>query len=405
MNYNEALEYIHSLGMFSLPPTLERVKKTLKLLGDPQKKLRVIHIAGTNGKGSVCTFIAAALSSAGYKVGLFTSPYIIDFKERIQINGEHIGESELCQLTERVRATNQELTEFEFITVMAFLHFKEIGCDVAVLETGLGGRFDATNVCENVLCNVITKIGLDHTAVLGDTIEKISAEKCAIIKCKNVVSDPFQPEAALEIIKAHHPDVTVPNFQDVDIISCDIKGSRFKYRRLDCEIRLLGRHQISNAIVAIEALKRCGLKLSSSSIKQGLLRAFIPARLEVVSITPPIILDGAHNPDAADVLAEFLREYNGRAVAIFSAMRDKDYLSVMKKTLPFCAAAITVGLSLPRAETTERLAVFSGKYCPVVFKAETTESAIKRAIEIAGDNPIVVFGSLYLAAEVRKYFK
>ena len=182
MNYTETLNYIHSLGNFSKPPTLERIKAVLQKLGNPQNNFKAIHIAGTNGKGSVSSMLSKVFNLAGYKTALFISPFIIDFCERIQINGNFISEDDICKLAEIVKDTNIELTEFEFITAIAFLYFSQENCDIAIIETGLGGRLDATNTLENVIANVITKIGLDHTAVLGDTIEKIAYEKCGIIK-------------------------------------------------------------------------------------------------------------------------------------------------------------------------------------------------------------------------------
>ncbi len=402
MNYNQALEYIHSLGMFSHSAGLERITAVLEKLDNPQNDLMVIHIAGTNGKGSVCTFIASALSEEGLKVGLFTSPFIVDFRERVQINGQYISENDLCRLTEAVRATDVPLTEFEFITAVAFLYFKENRCDAVVLETGLGGRFDATNVCSNVLCNVITKIGLDHTAVLGDTIEQIAAEKCGIIKCKNVVTDPFQLSAALDVIKNHSGGVKQPDVKNLKIVSSDITGSRFVYKGNTYNICMAGEHQIYNAITAIEALWLCGLDISQDAIKSGLEKAFIPARLQSVSKTPTVILDGAHNPDAAAALAKAIKPYSGRAVAIFSAMRDKDYKQVMQEALPLFGSVIVVPLNMPRAESAERLADAARQFCDDVQCAQNLETALKTAAERAGENPIFVFGSLYLAAETNK---
>ncbi len=405
MNYSQALEYIHSLGRFSLPAGLERVNAALCALGNPERGFSAIHVAGTNGKGSVCTFVASALTAAGYKTGLFTSPFIIEFAERIQINGELIAQDRLCALAGRVRDTGIRLNEFEFITVMAFLYFKEEGCNVAVLETGLGGRLDATNACQNVLCNVITKIGLDHTAVLGDTIEQIATEKCGIIKCRNVVSSPRQSLPALDVIKRSSKKLTVPDTAGINVISCNASGSTFEYKGEVYEIRLLGKHQIDNAVTALEVLFACGLEALTEDIKKGLKSAFIPARLEVVSSRPTVILDGAHNPDAAGVLCEYLEQYRGTAVAVFSAMRDKDYKAVMQKTLPLCAACVAVSLELPRAESAAALSAAASEYCGRVFSAEDVASAIKKAVEISGGAPVFVFGSLYLAAEARKLYK
>ena len=194
LNYNETLQYIHSLGNFSLPAGLERIKEVLSKLGNPQNSFKSIHIAGTNGKGSVTTMVSSVFMKAGYKTGTFISPFIIDFRERIQINGEYIFQEDLVTYAERIKKTETKLTEFEFVTALAFLYFREKEIDVLVCETGLGGRFDATNTLENLYCTVITKIGLDHTAVLGESIEKITEEKCGILRKCPAVTSPFEKQ-------------------------------------------------------------------------------------------------------------------------------------------------------------------------------------------------------------------
>ena len=199
MNYEETLNYIHSLGNFSKPATLERIKSVLQKLGNPQNNFKAIHIAGTNGKGSEAAMLTKTFSLAGYKTGLYISPFIIDFRERIQLNGEFISHNDICKFAEIVKSTNTELTEFEFITAVAFLYFSQQNCDIAIIETGLGGRLDATNTLGNVIANVITKIGLDHTAILGDTIQKITAEKCGIIKNCPVITLHTQPDGAFKV--------------------------------------------------------------------------------------------------------------------------------------------------------------------------------------------------------------
>ena len=225
MNYNETLNFIHSLGNFSKPPTLERIKAVLAKLGNPQNNFKAIHIAGTNGKGSVSSMLSRAFSLAGYKTALFISPFIIDFCERIQINGEFISRENLCKYAEIIKSTNIELTEFEFITAVAFLYFSEQNCEIGIIETGLGGRLDATNTMDNVIANVITKIGLDHTAILGDTIEKITNEKCGIIKSCPVITSSHQPKEAFNVLKNYKP--IVPNENELKIIESGINGNTY----------------------------------------------------------------------------------------------------------------------------------------------------------------------------------
>ncbi|MBR2039894.1 MAG: bifunctional folylpolyglutamate synthase/dihydrofolate synthase, partial [Clostridia bacterium] len=274
MNYCETLEYIHSLGNFGLPAGLDRIKNVLSKLGNPQNEFKSIHIAGTNGKGSVTAFVSNVFKEAGYKTGTFISPYIIDFRERIQINGEYISEADLTRYAQSVKQTGVELTEFEFITALAFLYFKEQKIDVLVCETGLGGRFDATNALENKAVAVITKIGMDHTAVLGDTIEKIAEEKCGILRSCPTVTTPFQDNRALEVIKSKSQNLIIP-----DISKLDGEGNTYIYKGEKFEISLLGDFQTENSLVAVETVKNSGFDISQDIIYKGLKNTFFPARL------------------------------------------------------------------------------------------------------------------------------
>lgn len=392
--------------MFSHKPSLERMHAVLERLGNPQRAFSVIHAAGTNGKGSVCVMTASVLTAAGFKTGLFVSPYIVNFRERIQIDGEYISEAELCRFAQSVKEANIPLTEFEFITALAFLHFSRQGCQLVVLETGLGGRLDATNACENDIVDIICSIGLDHTEILGSTISEIAAEKCGIIKCQRVVTAPFQDNTALSVIKKHCDNVIVPDTSRLNILASSISGSRFLYKNQEYFLTLAGKHQIYNALIVIEALSASGLSIPQRALKQGLLTAFIPARLEILSTDPLFLIDGAHNPHAAEVLYEFMREYSGSAVAVFSAMRDKDYPAVAKKLFPLCKSVVLTELSqLPRAESLSSLRQTAEKYCGNVMVAESPAAAVKAAMSISNGGPVFAFGSLYLAAEIRRLFK
>ncbi len=404
MKYNETLNYIHSLGLFSHKAGLERIIAVCEKLGNPQNDFRAIHIAGTNGKGSVCTFVSSALKQAGYKVGTFVSPYITDFCERIQINGEYISRDDLCRLSKKVIDTKISLTEFEFITAVGFLYFSENKIDIAVLETGLGGRFDATNVIPAPIASVITKIGLDHTAILGDTIEQITKEKCGIIKGNKVVTTYNQPQEAFDIIKAYSPNVITPNKNDLTDVKFSVLGNEFLYKNINYKTSLGGDYQIENALVAIETLKNCNLDIDEKDIKAGLENAFIPARLEVASQNPLIVIDGAHNPDGADALCVALKEYKN-ITAIIGAMRDKNYNEVLSKTLPFCKNIVCVTPNVPRALPADELSVAAQQYCKNVFVADDLKDALTLAKQKSGDNSIFIFGSLYLASEVRPLLK
>ena len=400
MKYNETLNYIHSLGAFSHEASLERITAVCEKLGNPQNNFKAIHIAGTNGKGSTCAFVSSVLMTAGYRVGTFVSPFITDFCERIQINGKYISRDDLCRLAQTVVDTGVVLTEFEFITAMGFLYFSENKIDITVIETGLGGRFDATNVIGKPLVSVITKIGLDHTAVLGDTLSQIAAEKCGIIKGDTVVTSHNQPDEARSVIKSCSPHVKIPDTTNLKNVKCSALGNSFVYNDVYYETSLGGDYQIENALVAIQTLKNCGLTINEKHIKAGLHSAFIPARLEVVSRDPLIIIDGAHNPDGADALLQTLKEYNG-CTAIIGVMRDKNYKAVLSKTLPFCKNVICVKPEVPRALPLEELASEAKKYSENIFVAKSIEKAIDLAKEKANGKPIFVFGSLYLASQIR----
>ncbi len=403
MNYNETLNYIHSCGMFSHKASLERIEKAMAKLGNPQNNFKAIHIAGTNGKGSVCTFISSVLKKSGYKVGKFVSPYITDFCERIQINDEYISQSDLCRLSQRVIDTGVSLTEFEFITAVGFLYFSENSVDIAVVETGLGGRFDATNIMSSPIVSVITKIGLDHTAVLGDTIEQIAREKCGIIKGNTVVTAYNQPQKAMSVIKEYSSNAIVPNSKLLKNIEISLFGNSFIYDNVEYNTSLGGNFQIENAVTAIEVLKNCGLNISETDIKNGLENAFLPARLETVSKDPLVCIDGAHNPDGADVLSSVLKE-NKNSTAIIGVMRDKNYEKVLKQTLPFIKNVICVTPDVPRALPANELATVAKKYCNNVFVANNYDAAIKLSYDKCDNNAIFIYGSLYLASQIRPFF-
>lgn len=392
MNYTETLNYIHSLGNFSLPAGLERIKAVLGILGNPQNCFKSIHVAGTNGKGSVTAFVSSVFKTAEYKTGIFISPYIIDFCERIQINGEFISEEDLCLYARRVIDTGVTLTEFEFITVLAFLYFKEQKIDILVCETGLGGRLDATNVLENLASTVITKIGLDHTEILGDTLEKIAEEKCGILRNCPAITTPNQPEKALRVIKGKAKKLIIP-----DINMCEVDNNTYIYKGEKFEIFLLGDFQIENSLVAIETVRNSGFDIPYNIIYEGLKNTFFPARLEVISSSPLVLLDGAHNPDGASVLAKELSKFKEKPVAIIGMMADKNIDEVLKLTLKYCSSAIAVTVpDMPRSMKAVDLCAKAEKYCECI-----TAESLEQALALAKGKPLAVFGSLYLASSIR----
>ncbi len=400
MKYLEILNYIHSLGNFSLPPTLDRIKTVLEMLGNPQNNFKSVHIAGTNGKGSVSSMTAKVFENAGYKTALFISPFVVDFRERIQINGEFITENDLVKYAEAVIETDVKLTEFEFITAVAFLYFSDKKCEIAVIETGLGGRLDATNTLSNVIASVITKIGLDHTAVLGDTIEQITKEKCGIIKNVPVITSYNQSVEAMSVLKEYNP--IIPDKNDLKILKSDINGNTYIYKGVEYTTSLIGKHQIENSLIVVETVKNCGIKIEDKITKKSLSQTYFPARLEIISKTPIVVLDGAHNPDGAFALTEFLKNYKGRVAAIIGMMRDKDVDSVLKITLPYIYKAVAVNVEgLPRSMKADELREKIARHT----KCEIAENYDK-AIELLKDEEILfVFGSLYLASSIREKLK
>ena len=405
MNYEEALSYIHSLLVFGSQPGLERITELLEKLGNPQDKLRFIHVAGTNGKGSSCTMLSEIYKQSGYKTGLYTSPYIIDFRERMQINGEYIPKSTLARLTKQVKETGVVVTEFEFITALAMLWFLEENCDLVILEVGLGGRFDATNIIKAPLCSVIMKIDYDHTALLGDTMSQITAEKCGIIKSgAPTVSYPLQEQDAFQVILEHNPNTVVPNTANLQILSSNINGNRFIYNSKEYQTRLIGSHQVYNAITVIETVKSAGLNVSQDDICYGIQKASIPARLELISKEPLVFLDGAHNPNGAEAISSFMQNYSGQITAVIGMMKDKNCDGFLAKVLQYCKSVITVTVKEnPRTISAEELSKLAKKYCSDVTVAEDYSQALNIAYTKSnGKEPLFVFGSLYLSGAIRE---
>lgn len=387
MKYSQALQYIHSLSVFGSKPGLARIQELTKRLGDPQNGIKFIHIAGTNGKGSTCAMTAAAISSAGYKTGLFISPYVTEFCERIQINQKNIGKRTLARLCERVKAAADGMgdhpTEFEIITAIMFLYFSEQKVDYAVIEVGLGGRLDATNVITPTIC-AITKIALDHREVLGNTIPQIAAEKAGIIKSGvPTVLAPQEFEDAAETVEG---------------IALQKNAPLYKVKPLaKTQIGLCGDHQRQNAATAQKICQL--LKIPKNNIDYGIKYAFMPARVEYISKNPAVILDGSHNPDGAAALYDVIK--GKQPVLILGMMRDKDTAAVIQKLAPVSKAVICVTVkSNPRSETARNLCAIASKYTDS-YCAKSYISALKLAAKLHSGT-VVICGSLYLASDIRK---
>lgn len=412
MLYSEALQYIHSLMRFGSRPGLERITELLKVLGNPQDDLEIIHVAGTNGKGSTSTMISSVLQYAGKKTGLYISPFVTEFNERIQINGQYISNDDLGVYTERVKSAVESIpddgcpiTEFEIITAVAFLYFKEMGCDAVVLEVGLGGRLDATNVIKKPKVSVVTRIALDHTGILGETEAEIAFEKCGIIKqdCPVVTTLDNSPES-LEVIrkkaKTLNCELTVTDKSEVKVLCADIFGSEFLWQGETYKLKLAGKHQISNALNVVSAVKVAFSEISINAIKQGLENAVFPARCEVISKEPLVILDGSHNPNGTSALNELLTDSDIKnSTAIVGFMADKDISDALQCLKQKFNKIITVKVqSNSRTMEAEDLAILCKGICDNVMVAESYEEALELVKE---DSTVIVFGSLYLAGDIR----
>jgi len=414
---NEAIDHIHSLSRFGKKAGLSNITLMLERLGNPQKGQKFVHVAGTNGKGSVSNMIKNILSNHGYKVGYYTSPYIEFFSERICINNEMISDSDLVHYTNRVIDVCDGINpiEFEFITAMAFLYFKEQKCDITVLEVGLGGRFDATNIIDTPLLNVITPIGLDHTAILGDTLEKIAFEKAGTIKTKStVVISPSMAPECVEVIKNKcdetSSELIIP-CMSAENINYAIPFTSFKYKGNFYELSLHGTYQVSNAITAIEAAEALSQKMNISreDIFEGLKNSFWKCRFEIAGSRPAVVLDGAHNSHGIRALMESIEMYfpkktTEKKIFLFSMLSEKDWeesLSLIKE----CADEFVV-TTVPsfRADASAEIVCKMKEIGLNVSFVENYEDAFKIAKEKAGDKgTIFVFGSLYLSGALRKF--
>ncbi len=393
-------------------PDMHFLKELLHAFGDPQRELKVIHIAGTNGKGSCATYLANALTECGYRCGRYISPFVVDFYERISIDGNFISDESLKGIIDRIKTyILPGITEFEVITAAAFLYFKEEGCDIAVMEAGIGGKNDATNIIEKPLCSVLMKIGLDHIAILGNTVEEIALDKCGIIKNgAPAVSYPKQEEKALAVIKEQAKNknsmLTLPDLESLEIINTDIFGNRFIYKGNEYSLKLGGEHQIYNAITAIEALNQLkDFDLPLNKIKAALKSTVFPARLEVFKGSPDIIIDGAHNPDGMATLTGALKRYADRKIAvIFGVFADKDYTEEAKMLAEAGNMFFTVTPPGGRALHSDLLKEMLIKNGADAKSFDTDlKGALEGAREYAGkDGLVVICGSLYLASDIRK---
>lgn len=423
MTEQQAVEALHALPRLPRSgASLDRMRALLAHLGSPEQGLRCIHIAGTNGKGTLAALTSSILVHAGYKTGLTISPYVLDFRERFQINGAMIPPQTLAALTETVLdaadAVAAELgespVEFEAATAIAFLWFAQEQCDFAVIETGLGGRYDPTNVIPAPLVAAITRIGMDHMEILGDTIAEIAAEKAGIIKEGSaVVCYPEQPEEAmgalLNAAAQAHTSLTVPDLADLQTLRCRPLENYIDYGGYRVMLPFPGRHQANHAAMAVEIAlilwRDYHYEISDEAIEAGLREARLPARLEILRRHPLLLLDGCHNADGTAALAAALTDagYSGSLVGVLGLLRDKDHEQMLENLAPCFDKVFTVAPDSPRAMTAQALAE-EARYYMDVEPAPDIAQAIRLAVRYADENNligVVVCGSLYLAAQAR----
>lgn len=412
MTGHEAGELIHQRAWVGQKPGLERIRRLLGRLENPQKQLKFVHIAGSNGKGSTAAMVSAILTQAGLKTGLYTSPHLWQFGERFQVDGTPIPGETLADIAAQVLEAAEDETEFELMTAVAMVYFAQAGCDIVVLETGLGGRLDSTNIIDAPETAVITNIGLEHTELLGNTLEKIAAEKAGIIKpgCEVVLYHQSRgvEDVAAQVCRERGASLTVTDPDAMETISFGLEGQCFTYQgKGPYRIPLLGEYQRYNAAVALEtaaALVRRGWNISDQAVAQGLANTVWPARLELVRRNPDVILDGGHNPQCMQALAVALKKlYPGKKLIFLTGvLADKDYPAMIGEVLPLAREFFTITPDSPRAmqagELADYLSGLGAKACPCGNIAE----GLHRAMDAAGAEDVVcACGSLYMIGETR----
>ena len=410
MNVNEAIEYIHSVFWKGSIPGLSRTQELLSKMGNPEKDLKYVHIAGTNGKGSTAAMTASILRKAGYRTGLYTSPYIYRFHERMQIDGEQISDEDLIEITEYVKpladSMSESPTEFELVCCIAFEYFKRKKCDIVVLEVGMGGEFDATNVIPCPEVAVITNIGLDHTDVLGSTVEEIALTKSGIFKeGGNAVVYRGAPsvEAVFEdVCRKNNVNLKKADFDSLKLNSLDLFGQNFDCgSRKNIQLPLLGDHQLHNASVVLsvaDTLIEKGWKISEENIYDGIRDVSWPGRFDIVCRDPLFIIDGGHNPQCLEALVKNVEDYlSGRKViALTGVLADKDYGDMYQPILPLIHEFVCITPDSPRKMEAAELAKYLQAVGAKATACATTQDGVRKAIELAGkDGAILCFGSLY----------
>jgi len=424
MNREDALSFIHETCKFGSKLGLENIGRLLNKLGNPQDKLNIIHIAGTNGKGSTASYIQSILIEDGYNIGIFTSPYLERFEERIRINDRLIEESKLVEGIEIIKnAVNSIVkeggthpTEFEVVTALGFWYFYHSNVDYVVLEVGLGGRFDATNIIKKPLISVVTSISFDHTAILGDTLEKIAFEKAGIFKENIPVVSFFQKNEVKNVLEeeAYKKNSNIKFLKKDEIIiqSKDAKGSTFIYKEQEYRTNLLGEHQIFNATLAIETIMQMMLnkdiEIKLESIINGVAKTIWPGRVEVLSEKPLFIIDGAHNVDGANALVSTINNYfkDKKIILLLGMLADKDIEKLTDIYAKFADEIFICEPDNPRAISKSELFYIVQKKNRNTKILDSNNDSINSAIKLIDENAVCIMtGSLYLIGDSRAYLR
>lgn len=419
MDYKEALAYLNAVEFFGSKPGLERMAAMLDALGNPQDGMKFVHVAGTNGKGSCAAMTASVLKAAGYKTGLYTSPYLYRFNERMQVGGKEIEDDVLAELVTRVKpiaeAMEDHPTVFELMTVTALLWYKEAGCDIVVLEVGLGGRFDATNVIPAPECAVIMNIGLDHTEILGDTLEQIAFEKAGILKPGTEAVLFQQSESVTEVVQKRCDELGItlhiPDFDAIKVEFDSLYGQTFTYKGESYALPLLGAHQLKNAatvLEVVEVLRGRGWKLEQSDVEHGLYAVHWPGRFELLSEEPLFVVDGGHNPQCALTVRDNLLRYfpDKRRILLLGVLRDKDYPALTEILNEAADEYICITPDSHRALPAQELADFLNRYNKPVAVCDSIRDGVSLALDRSDEGSVVcAVGSLYSVGEIRACFE
>lgn len=423
MNYREALEFIHNTNKFGSKLGLENIKHLLKKLGNPQNELSFIHVAGTNGKGSTSAMLHEILMTSGRMVGLYTSPFIEKFEERVRVNGEIISEEELAILTQMVKEAIEEMvaeghnhpTEFEVVTAIGFLYFKKMACDIVILEVGLGGRLDATNVIEASLISVITPLDFDHMQFLGNTIDKIAFEKAGIIKENGVTVIHPQDELAESVIREtcirlNNP-LTVVSFEKAKWVESSFRGTIFEYEDEQYTLGLIAPYQMHNAIVAIEVIRQLNKHydygIDLACLKLGLKNTKWAGRMELISENPNVIIDGAHNLHGIKGLVDTVNLWKNKyeLLALVGILEDKDVAGMLGEIKGTFTNVIVTEPDNYRAMKAHALAQKMDGFNVLSVEADIRE-AVHKAMTWAMASPetrlVLAFGSLYMLGDIKR---